>query len=85
MSTTEAAALLGVSRPHVVKLVETGLLPHRMAGTHRRILLEDVLAYKKRRDAGHASLDELARETEALGLYDAHRRARRTERRRPSR
>jgi excisionase family DNA binding protein len=69
VSTREAAALLGVSRPHVVKLVDAGLIPHRMAGTHRRILLHDVLAYKQAQDRAHAIADDLARESQDLGLY----------------
>ncbi|HMF76204.1 MAG TPA: excisionase family DNA-binding protein [Bryobacteraceae bacterium] len=43
------------------KLVEEGALPHRMVGTHRRIRLEDVMAYKNRIDRERESaLDELA-------------------------
>src|SRR5688572_30529410 len=37
VSTAAAAAFLGVSRPHVVKLIDSGLLPRRMAGSHRRV------------------------------------------------
>ena len=72
VSITEAAALLAVSRAHVASLIATGLLPHRMCGPRRRILMEDVLVYQHHRDAAHAVLDELARETAACGLYDEH-------------
>lgn len=69
VSTSVAAAFLGVSRPHVVKLIDSGLLPGRMAGTHRRVRMTDLLAYKQVQ-ARHAALDELIAETEKLGLYD---------------
>ncbi len=47
LSTEQAAAVLGVSRPTVVRLVEAGKLPARMVGTHRRLALGDVLAYRE--------------------------------------
>ena len=71
LTTEQAAAVLGVSRPTVVRLVESGKLPARMVGTHRRLSLSDVLAHReasaKRRSE---SLDKMAREAEELGLYD---------------
>jgi excisionase family DNA binding protein len=70
VSTSVAAAFLGVSRPHVVKLIETGLLPRRMAGSHRRVRLTDLVAYKRAVDRRHAFLDDLAAESQAMGLYD---------------
>lgn len=71
LTTEQAAVVLGVSRPTVVRLVESGELPARMVGTHRRLCLRDVLAHreasaKRRGDA----LDEMARGAEELGLYD---------------
>jgi excisionase family DNA binding protein len=70
ISTTAAARLLGVSRPHVVKLIDSGLLPCRMAGSHRRVRMTDLLAYQRSVDRRHAFLDELGADTEAMGLYD---------------
>ena len=71
LTTVEAAELLNVSRPHLIKLVETGVLAFHMVGTHRRMRLVDVLAYRNRRDieSGRA-LDELTRHAEELDLYD---------------
>lgn len=71
LSTQDAAALLNVSRQYVVRLVEKGVLPAaETEGGHRRLRLEDVLAYRKARDAERASaLDELEALSEAYGGY----------------
>ena len=70
--TTQAAAnMLGVSRPHLVKVLDAGQIPHHLAGTHRRVYLKDVLAYGKKRDASRRkAMDVLNDEVEAAGLYD---------------
>lgn len=71
LTTQRAADLLGVSRPHLIKLLEAGELPYHKAGSHRRIYLKDVAVYQKRRDAERkAALDRIAREAFESGLYD---------------
>ena len=71
VTTQQAATVLNVSRPTVVKLIDDGGLPARKVGSHRRILLSDLLAYRDKIVAERrAALDEMARHADALGLYD---------------
>ena len=50
VTTGEAAKILGVSRPQLIKHLEAGALAYQMSGSHRRIRLIDVLAYRDRVD-----------------------------------
>ena len=72
LSTVEAAELLNVSRPFLIKLLEEGYIPYRTVGRHRRILLEDVLRYKQETDEQRRTvLDTLVAEAQALDMgYD---------------
>jgi excisionase family DNA binding protein len=71
VTTAEAADLLNVSRPFVIKLLESGAMPFRKVGTHRRVRLIDVLEYRDRQDAvANAALNDMVRQAERHGLYD---------------
>jgi excisionase family DNA binding protein len=71
LTTLEAAELLGVSRQHLVRVVEAGGIPFHMVGTHRRMYLRDVLDYKRERDLRrHETLAEMARADVEAGVYD---------------
>lgn len=69
--TTQAAAnILGVSRPHLIKLLEDGQLPFHKVGAHRRIRMKDLITFQQTRDRERrAALDELARKAQEAGLY----------------
>jgi excisionase family DNA binding protein len=70
ISTQQAADLLNVSRPHLIRMLERGDLPFRQVGTRRKVQLKDVLAYKARQAAERRRvLDELTAQAEELGLY----------------
>ena len=60
LTTVEAAEVLNVSRPFLIKLLDEGAIPYRKVGAHRRIRMEDVMNYKAKIDAEReAVLDQL--------------------------
>lgn len=70
LTTVEAANILNVSRPFVIKEIDSGRIPHRMVGSHRRILLTDLLEYAKQmQESREAALEELSRLSQELGDY----------------
>lgn len=72
LTTQEAADILGISRPTLVRLLDDGKIPFQQPGRHRRVLLRDLLAYAERRQREQeAGLKELVEITEELGLYDS--------------
>ncbi|HUH52008.1 MAG TPA: helix-turn-helix domain-containing protein [Flavobacterium sp.] len=69
LSTQQAADMLNVSRPHLVKLLEAKKIPFKKVGSHRRILLKDILEYKEQlAKQREAQLDFLTMQAQDLNL-----------------
>ena len=69
LTTQEAADLLNVSRPHLVKLLEDGALPFHRTGKHRRVRFADLMQYKATRDrASEEAMAALAKQAQELGM-----------------
>jgi len=68
-TTVEAANFLNVSRPFVIKEIESGRLPHRKVGSHRRIAFDDLMDYaQKMREQQTSALERMADNARELGL-----------------
>lgn len=70
LTTQQAADLVNVSRQYLVRLLDERRIPYSKTGKHRRLRIEDVLAFKEKRDAERRSaLGDLSRLTEQFGGY----------------
>ncbi|HWG11780.1 MAG TPA: helix-turn-helix domain-containing protein [Streptosporangiaceae bacterium] len=70
LTTQQAANVLNVSRPYVIGLLESGQIPFRKVGRHRRITFEALMEYKRKDDLQRrAAADDLADLSQELGLY----------------
>jgi len=71
MTTQQAADTLNVSRPYLIKLLESGEIPYVKTGSHRRIKVKDVIAYKEKREEQRSeSLSDLRDIMEEYGLFN---------------
>jgi excisionase family DNA binding protein len=79
LTTQEAADLLNISRPTLVRLLTDGEIPHTMRGRHRRVMLRDILDYRERtRRERRQTLDEMAVDAEEVNLYEVTATPKRT-------
>jgi excisionase family DNA binding protein len=70
LTTQQAAEFLNVSRPYLIKLLETGKISFRLVGTHRRVRFRDLREYKNRDDLERRrAADDLTGLSQELGLY----------------
>jgi excisionase family DNA binding protein len=69
LTTQQAADMLNVSRPYLVKLLESGKIRFHKTGRHRRIRFDDLMAYRQQMDEGSRNAaDELAAQAQEEGL-----------------
>ena len=71
LTTQQAADILNVSRPYFIKLLENGTIKFRKTGTHRKVLMQDLIEYRnKRAENRHSNIEEMSKLSQELGLYD---------------
>ena len=69
LTTQEAADMLNVSRPHLVKLLEEGVLPFHKTGRHRRVRFADLMRYRDaRQKESESAMAELAAQAQQLRM-----------------
>ena len=69
LTTQEAADILNVSRPHLVKLLESGKIPFIKVGTHRRVELKEIVKYENKLIKERRSkLNQLTKQAQKLNL-----------------
>ncbi len=71
VTTQKAAEILGCSRPHLIKILEEGRIPYTKVGRPRRIMLEEVVSYKRKmKEEQKQHIIDIMNADEEDGLYD---------------
>jgi excisionase family DNA binding protein len=71
VSPEKAAEMLRISRPTLLKKLDRGEIPFHYVGSHRRITVADVLAYRRRqKEQAQAALRQMRDEADELGIYE---------------
>ena len=71
LTTQEAADMLGISRPTLVRMLEAGEIPFEKVRRHRRLFLTDVLEFRERqRRAANEAVSDMVADAQAMGAYD---------------
>lgn len=71
-TTQAAASFLGVSRQHLVDLMDRGEIPHHRVGSHRRVTLKDLMVFQKARDLDRRkALGGLFKKLKQEGYYES--------------
>ena len=69
LTTQQAAHILNVSRPFLIEQLEKGAIAYRKVGTHRRVMLKDLMEYRQTMDHNRLNaLEELSAIDQELGL-----------------
>jgi excisionase family DNA binding protein len=72
VTTQKAAEILGCSRPHLVKLLDTGKIEFTKVGKHRRLKFEDVFKYReKMKSEQKKHIIDMMNSDAEIGLYDS--------------
>lgn len=71
VSPEKAAEMLRISRPTLLKKLDSGEIPFHYVGTHRRIAVTDVQAYRrKQKERARTALEQMRDEADQLGIYE---------------
>ncbi len=72
LTTQEAANMLHVSRPYLIRLLERGEIPYSRTGKHRRIRLDDLMAFRRKFDAKRMeAINGITQLSQELGIYQS--------------